>query len=132
MSSHNLSSGEDRNSSKGQANEINRANILSHEVHPINEENIKDFLSFEVQPRGTNLTIGLKRLISIAKAFMEEPNFLVLEENALEFDELGDHFFFDVFKVKNLFFHDFLKNSKLIFSGIEIDRSPHYGIYGVP
>ena len=79
---------------------IDRTNISEHFVGKMNEENIEDFLNYKVRPRAGNLTIGLKKLIFLAKVFLEEPDFIILEENALDFDELDNKFFFDVLRVR--------------------------------
>jgi len=80
--------------------EITRKNIHLHKVSERNKENIEDFLEFKILPKAGNLTIGLKKIIKIARAFLTEPIILILEENALDFDELDNSFFFDILKVK--------------------------------
>ena len=78
---------------------ISRHTISSHKVSKRHRQNIEDFLDYKVLPRAGNLTIGLKKLIFLAKVFLEEPSFVIVEENALDFDELDNQFFFEVLKV---------------------------------
>ena len=99
-SSHDIGIQSNFNFMDPKAELINRSNIENHRVGIVNQQNIRDFLGFKVRPRATNLTIGLKKMISVARAFLEEPDFLVLEENSLDFDELDNHFFIDVLKVR--------------------------------
>lgn len=79
---------------------ILRENLQNHVVSTQNRENIEDFLEYEILPKAGNLTIGLKKIIMLAKAFLEEPNFIILEENALDFDELDNSYFFNILNVR--------------------------------
>lgn len=79
---------------------IKRDKLNTHIVSQTNRENIEDFLEYQVLPKAANLTIGLKKIIMLAKAFLEEPNFIVIEENAIDFDELDNSYFFNLIKVK--------------------------------
>lgn len=74
--------------------------LEEHKVPLDHQEDIKDFLDYQVLPKAMNLTIGLKKIIMLAKVFLEEPNFIILEENALDFDELDNSHFFNILKVK--------------------------------
>ena len=80
-------------------NLIDRSNIHKLEMSSAHKENIEDFLEYRVSPKAGNLTIGLKKMIMIARVFLEEPPFIILDENSIDFDELDNSFFFRVFKV---------------------------------
>lgn len=78
---------------------IDRCNIEKFKVSPSHRENIEDFLEYKVAAKAGNLTIGLKKIIMIARVFLEEPPIIILDENSIDFDELDNSFFFKVFKV---------------------------------
>lgn len=73
--------------------------LKDHFVSPKNRENIEDFLDYKINSKAANLTIGLKKIIMLARIYLDEPNFIVLEENALHFDELDNSFIFNILKV---------------------------------
>jgi ABC-type transport system involved in cytochrome c biogenesis ATPase subunit len=86
---------------------IDRSNIHNIPIPTQNKENIEDFLEYKINPKAGNLTIGLKKIIMIARVFLEEPPFIILDENSIDFDELDNSFFFKVFKVNFTNFHNF-------------------------
>ena len=81
---------------------ITRAKIRDHKVSRENRVDILEFLAYKVRPGAGNLTIGLKKLISLARVFLEEPSFIILEENAIDFDEFNNQFFLDVLRVRKM------------------------------
>ena len=91
--------GQNRPENQAEEPKITRRNIVDLVVDKPSRQSIEEFLSYKVRPGAGNLTIGLKKLIFLARVFLEEPSFVILEENAIDFDELNNHFFFDVLKV---------------------------------
>ena len=67
--------------------------------HIIIEDNefqyIKEFISRKVRSGGRNLTESEIKIIHACRAMLENPSILLLDESALDFENLDNSFFFE-------------------------------------